>query len=67
MKGKTTAVKLTILEGWWDRGMRAAEEINDINRAKAAKYAVEVQVGNYLGAIRRGGQLNDQNQIRKEM
>ena len=67
MKGKTTTVKLTILENWWDRGMREAQEINDINRAKAAKYAVEVQVGNYLGALKRGGQLNDDNQIRKEM
>lgn len=28
-------------------------------------WATEVQVGNYLGALRRGGQLDDQNRIRK--
>lgn len=67
MKGKTTAVKLVLLERWWDAGMREAEEINNIDRARALRYATEVQVGDYLGAMRRGGQLNDQNQIRKEM
>lgn len=67
MKGKTTAVKLTILERWWDVEMRAAEQIVQPQRAKAAAYAVEVQVGNYLGALKRGGQLNDDLLIRKEL
>lgn len=67
MKGKSTAVKLTILENWWDRQLKAAQGTPNIDRARAMKYALEVQVGNYLGALRRGGQLNNSNYIRKEL
>lgn len=52
MKGVDTYRKLEILEAWWDQHY-PYEPI------------VEIQVGNYLGALRRGGQLNDDNQIRK--
>ena len=52
MKGKPTHEKLAILKAWWDR-------------EKSEGYITEVQVGNYLGALRRGGQLDDRNQIRK--
>jgi hypothetical protein len=37
----------------------------DRHRGYALQKATEVQVGNYLGAIRRGGQLDDSNRIRK--
>lgn len=67
MKGKPTVHKLILLECWWDTNFREAREIDHVGRAAALFYATEVQVGNYLGALRRGGQLNDDNQIRKEM
>jgi hypothetical protein len=53
MKGKATHEKLEILWTWW-RNMHATEP-----------YATEVQVGNYLGALRRGGQLDQHNHIRR--
>lgn len=58
MKGKLTHVKLSILERWWDLNVGKSFSLlgDDV---------VEIQVGNYLGALRRGGQLNDDNQIRK--
>lgn len=51
MKGKPTDEKLKILEVYWDCHIDAHER--------------EVQVGNYLGALRRGGQLDSQNRVRK--
>lgn len=71
MKGVDTTEKLRILEEWWDQQMIAAQAIEDAghaassNRANALRWATEVQVGNYLGAIRRGGQLDDDNLVRK--
>lgn len=76
MKGVDTYEKLMILEAWWDKQMAEADRLfesyhlhggseNDAHRANALLWATEVQVGNYLGAIRRGGQLNDDNLIRK--
>lgn len=53
MKGKTTHEKLAMLKQWWDTHER--EEY----------YATQVQVGNYLGALRRGGQLDDSNRVRR--
>lgn len=53
MKGKATHEKLAMCERWWDL------------RINAHPYSTEVQVGNYLGALRRGGQLDMNNQIRK--
>lgn len=57
MKGIPTHEKLQVLKDWWDkmRGELGAE----------LDYVIEVQVGNYLGALRRGGQLNGQNQVRR--
>lgn len=78
MKGVDTTEKLSILEAWWDKQMNEAArlegsaaisaDIVKINqqRATALRWATEVQVGNYLGAIRRGGQLDDDNRVRKE-
>lgn len=60
MKGKTTADKLAILKRWWDKHIVDA----DLNKVELA---CEVQVGNYLGALRRGGQLDDANRLRKEI
>lgn len=59
LKGLDTTDKLHILEMYWDRMMELA--MTDEGRERE----IEVQVGNYLGALRRGGQLNDENQIRK--
>lgn len=53
MKGKPTHVKLSILMDHWKANWQT-----DLT-------ATKVQVFNYLGALRRGGQLNDKNQIRK--
>lgn len=72
MKGKDTYEKLQILEAWWDKQMAEAnrleqliEEPGSSARGRALCWATEVQVGNYLGAIRRGGQLDNENRIRK--
>lgn len=59
LKGLDTTDKLSTLEAYWDRMMELA--MTDEGRERE----IEVQVGNYLGALRRGGQLNDENQIRK--
>lgn len=68
MKGQPTCMKLAILIAWWKQqtsiqlaeyGMKPAEEFNK------HCYYYECQIGNYLGALRRGGQLDDQNRIRK--
>jgi hypothetical protein len=53
MKGIPTHEKLVKLRSWWH------------THAREAALRTEVQVGNYLGALRRGGQLNDDNQVRK--
>lgn len=57
MKGLPTHEKLQILKDWWDRDITG--------KRVQPSYAVQVQVGNYLGALRRGGQLNSQNQVRR--
>lgn len=64
MKGLDTVKKLRILEYWWD------EALYDMNGATFSSdwnpfYPTEVQIGNYLGALRRGGQLDNENRIRK--
>ena len=72
MKGIDTVDKLDILIAWWDKQMEEADrlqnhttDLNEIKRGKALEWATQVQVGNYLGALRRGGQLDDQDRIRK--
>ena len=68
MKGKPTHEKLAILKNWWDTNILdmlekygASESFAETKRC----LRFEVQVGNYLGALRRGGQLDMQNRIRK--
>lgn len=56
LKGQPTHVKLDRLAEWYD-GWGQAQEYSQPIR--------ELQVGNYLGALRRGGQLDASNQIRK--
>jgi hypothetical protein len=53
MKGKPTTAKLDMLAKWYDRFR------------KDWAYRTEVQVGNYLGALRRGGQLDMQNRVQR--
>lgn len=71
MKGVDTSEKLAILEAWWDKQMAAAESMicsgvhTEALRGNALMRATEIQVGNYLGALKRGGQLDDENRIRK--
>ena len=70
MKGGDTYEKLQILEAWWDKQMTEATKLfggtsAGESRAHALVWATQVQVGNYLGAIRRGGQLDNENKIRK--
>lgn len=63
LKGKDTSEKLAMLEAWWDKYKELHKDI------VATRYVnpfrrTEVQVGNYLGALRRGGQLDGANQLR---
>lgn len=53
MKGKNTHEKLAMLKYWWNTWYTPHA------------YETAVQVGNYLGALRRGGQLDDYNHIRR--
>ena len=74
MKGVPTHEKLTILKTWWDMQMERAQLLRKnsegykgghIRLAELIEHATEVQVGNYLGALRRGGQLDSENRVRK--
>jgi hypothetical protein len=57
MKGKTTARKLMICLNWFEGTAYGASQVDERIR--------RMQVTNYLGALRRGGQLDDNNMIRK--
>lgn len=63
MKGKPTHEKLGILKAWWDKELRGVTFTPGVKPQKLM--IVEIQVGNYLGALRRGGQLDNQNRVRK--
>lgn len=58
MKGKDTGEKLDILVAWWHKHYGLQKSASGVD-------VVEIQVGNYLGALRRGGQLDDSNHIRR--
>lgn len=61
MKGIPTHKKLAILHAWWNTQREKARQHSDT----VTMWATEVQVGNYLGALRRGGQLDANNRVRK--
>lgn len=63
MKGKATHEKLAILRNWWDSELKGVTFTVGVKHEK--QYAVEIQVGNYLGALRRGGQLDERNRVRR--
>lgn len=68
MKGIPTHEKLKTLRGWWDINNNSADALHQMGReaeAQNLRYQTEVQVGNYLGALRRGGQLDMHNQVRR--
>ncbi len=61
MKGKTTEEKLDICKCWYDNGFFR------VTNSREADFRIrDMQVANYLGALRRGGQLDMDNKIRKE-
>jgi phosphosulfolactate phosphohydrolase-like enzyme len=60
MKGTSTETKLVMLHNWYtSHGYSEAGSIDDV------EYAARVQVGNYLGALRRGGQLDMNNKVQR--
>lgn len=60
MKGVPTHEKLAILKAWWDKNPKAGlADYSDVS------YSCFVQVYNYLGALRRGGQLDANNRVRR--
>lgn len=68
LKGLDTADKLQILQDYWNSQNYKAGQYygrDCLIRASALRFATEVQVGNYLGALRRGGQLDDENRVRR--
>lgn len=65
MKSRPTHEKLAILKRWWDGQYKVAGCLPTGIERSALWTATIIQVGNYLGALRRGGQLDDQNRIRK--
>ena len=60
MKGQTTAEKLRLLKQWRDACL-----FDDGRGGLHLLTSTIVQVDNYLGALRRGGQLDMNNMIRK--
>jgi len=58
MKGKTTVQKMHILYNW--------RETNALANDGVVPLSTRLQICNYLGALRRGGQLDMQNLIKKE-
>jgi hypothetical protein len=66
LKGLPTHEKLARLIQWWDDKRNLAEKWQGKHIEKVAIITeTEVQVGNYLGALRRGGQLDANNRIKK--
>lgn len=63
MKGKATHEKLAILRNWWISELGNKTVVPGIKTEK--QWRVEIQVGNYLGALVRGGQLDKQKRIRR--
>jgi hypothetical protein len=66
LKGIPTHEKLLRLERYWDDMRHQAESWKGSHLEKVAIITeCEIQVGNYLGALRRGGQLDTNNQIKR--
>lgn len=65
MKGISTREKLQICSNWLD-GMKKSKLSSGYIRAEELDYEVRLkQVTNYLGALRRGGQLDMNNMIQR--
>lgn len=62
MKGQPTHVKLAILLAWRDKQNQAADDSGGFDELYLM---TKVQVANYLGALRRGGQLDMHNRVRR--
>lgn len=58
LKGLSTQLKLDKLVEWYDGNTK-------LDAIHYTKWEREVQVGNYLGALRRGGQLNMNNEVQR--
>lgn len=67
LKGESTARKLWLLYGYRERreGELALEHADDNVKLEWERKALHCRVDNYLGALRRGGQLNERNEVRK--
>jgi len=65
MKGLPTHEKLLVLKKWWDGQYLVASSFPTACERSALWTATQIQVGNYLGALRRGGQLDSLNRIKK--
>ena len=67
MKGKPTHEKLIILHDWYENGLPSSVTRNTKLNPKgySCNAIVRLQITNYLGALRRGGQLDENNKIRK--
>ncbi len=65
MKGKATHEKLAILKRWWDSELKDISYVAGIDAKPEKWFVVEIQIGNYLGALRRGGQLDEHNRVRR--
>lgn len=59
MKGKNTVEKLEIIHAYWDKWY------GKLGITPSGYDICAIQIGNYLGALRRGGQLDDSNRLRK--
>jgi hypothetical protein len=65
MKGEPTYRKLEILRDWRE-GMKRSKIGDGWVQVDEQRLDVRLkQIDNYLGALRRGGQLDDNNMIRK--
>lgn len=67
MKGMTTVEKLATLKAWRDYNLASSNDpkLPDAERNWVLEERTQCQIDNYLGALRRGGILNEQNLIKR--
>ncbi len=67
LKTQDTAGKLDALWKWYSEGrIEIFERRTKVTLQEGRNWVREIQVTNYLGALRRGGQLDMNNAVKKE-
>ena len=66
LKGLSTKQKLDKLEGWYKRHSKPVEkQILKGTTIMKVEDGARIQIANYLAALRRGGQLDEYNKVKR--